>query len=67
MYRGLLILRYDMYTYVNERRCPVEMTDKQMEFFAKLIADKFRNCKTMEEVKQAAEEITKMASIGNGS
>lgn len=38
------------------------MTDKQMEFIANLIADKFEACKTMEEVKKAVEQVRKVAS-----
>jgi hypothetical protein len=38
------------------------MTDKQMEFIANLIADKFESCKTMDEVKKAIESVREMAS-----
>ena len=38
------------------------MTDKQMEFLANLIADKFDKCQTMEEVKKEVINIRYMAS-----
>ena len=38
------------------------MTDRQMEFIANLIADKFEACKTMEEVQKAVEQIRQMAN-----
>jgi len=38
------------------------MTDKQMEFIANLIADKFETCATMEEVKEAIKRVREMAS-----
>ena len=38
------------------------MTDKQMEFIANLIVDKFEACTTMEEVKEAAMQVREMAS-----
>ena len=38
------------------------MTDKQMEVILNLVADKFANCNTMEEVKLAIEEVRNMAS-----
>ena len=38
------------------------MTDKQMEFIANLIADKFAACKTIEEVQTAVKEVRNMAS-----
>ncbi len=37
------------------------MTDKQMEVIINLIADKFANCKTMEEVQKAISELKEMA------
>ncbi len=37
------------------------MTDKQMEVIITLIADKFSNCKTMEEVQKAVNELREMA------
>ena len=37
------------------------MTDKQMEFIANLIADKFEACQTMEDVKKAVEQVREMA------
>ena len=37
------------------------MTDKQMEVILNLVADKFSNCKTMEEVAQAVQEVRDMA------
>ena len=37
------------------------MTDKQMEFIANLIADKFDACATMEEVKKAVQQVREMA------
>ncbi len=37
------------------------MTDKQMEVIISLIADKFANCKTMEEVQEAVNELKEMA------
>ena len=41
------------------------MTDKQMEFIANLIADKFESCDTMEEVKEAVREIREMSMKGS--
>ena len=38
------------------------MTDKQMEFIANLIADKFEACTTMEEVREAAKQVREMVS-----
>ena len=38
------------------------MTDKQMEVILNLVADKFDKCQSMEEVKQALEEVRAMAS-----
>lgn len=38
------------------------MTDKQMEFIANLIADKFEACKNMEEVQEAIKRVREMAS-----
>lgn len=37
------------------------MTDKQMEVILTLVADKFENCKDMEEVKKAIQEVKEMA------
>lgn len=37
------------------------MTDKQMEVILNLVADKFANCKNMEEVQQAIKDIKEMA------
>lgn len=37
------------------------MTDKQMEVILNLVADKFSNCKTMEEVAKAVQELRVMA------
>ena len=37
------------------------MTDKQMEVILNLGADKFSNCKTMEEVAKAVQEVRDMA------
>jgi len=37
------------------------MTDKQMEVILTLVADKFSQCKDMEEVKKAIEEIKELA------
>lgn len=37
------------------------MTDKQMEVILNLVADKFTNCKTMEEVAKAVQEVRDMA------
>ncbi|MCB8575608.1 hypothetical protein L0P28_06905 [Dorea formicigenerans] len=37
------------------------MTDKQMEIILNLVADKFSNCKTMEEVAKAVQEVRDMA------
>ncbi len=37
------------------------MTDKQMEVILMLVADKFANCKDMDEVKKAIEEVKEMA------
>ena len=41
------------------------MTDKQMEFIANLIADKFESCETMEEVKQAVKDVREMSKKGS--
>lgn len=38
-----------------------EMTDKQMEVILNLVADKFANCKNMEEVNKAVQEVRDMA------
>ena len=37
------------------------MTDKQMEVILNLVADKFSNCKNMEEVAKAVQEVRDMA------
>ena len=37
------------------------MTDKQMDVILNLVADKFSNCKTMEEVAKAVQEVRDMA------
>ena len=37
------------------------MTDTQMEVILNLVADKFSNCKTMEEVAKAVQEVRDMA------
>lgn len=37
------------------------MTDKQMEVILNLVADKFSNCKNMEEVAKAVQEVKNMA------
>ena len=37
------------------------MTDKQMEVILNLVADKFSNCKDMEEVAKAVQEVRNMA------
>lgn len=37
------------------------MTDKQIEIILNLVADKFSNCKTMEEVQEAVNELKEMA------
>ena len=37
------------------------MTDKQMEVILNLVADKFQNCKNMEEVEKAVQEVRDMA------
>ena len=37
------------------------MTDKQMEVILNLVADKFSNCKTMEEVAKSVQEVRDMA------
>ena len=37
------------------------MTDKQMEVILNLVADKFSNCKNMEEVAKAVQEVRNMA------
>lgn len=37
------------------------MTDKQLEVILNLVADKFESCKDMEEVKNAIEDVRKMA------
>lgn len=36
------------------------MTDKQMEVILNLVADKFQNCKNMEEVGKAVQEVRDM-------
>jgi hypothetical protein len=36
------------------------MTDKQLEFIMKLVADKIKNCQTIEEAKAAVEELKDM-------
>ena len=36
------------------------MTDKQLEFIIKLVADKIEACKTIEEAKAAVEELKTM-------
>lgn len=36
------------------------MTDKQMEFVANLITDKFESCQTMEEVRDAIKRVREM-------
>ena len=36
------------------------MTDKQLEFIIKLIADKIESCETLEEAKKAVEELKEM-------
>ena len=38
------------------------MTDKQMEFIANLIADKFEACETIEEVKETVKQVREMAA-----
>lgn len=37
------------------------MTDKQMEVILNLVADKFGNCKNMDEVAKAVQEVRDMA------
>ena len=37
------------------------MTDKKMEVILNLVADKFSNCKNMEEVAKAVQEVKDMA------
>lgn len=37
------------------------MTDKQLEVIMHLVADKFENCKDMEEVRKAVKEVREMA------
>lgn len=37
------------------------MTDKQMEVILNLVADKFSNCKNMDEVTKAVQEVRNMA------
>ncbi|MCL2343584.1 MAG: hypothetical protein FWC62_06785 [Firmicutes bacterium] len=39
-----------------------EMTDKQMEVILNLVADKFAACKTIEEVREAIEQVREMAA-----
>ena len=36
------------------------MTDKQLEFIIKLIADKIESCETLEEAKKAVGELKEM-------
>ncbi len=43
------------------------MTDKQMEVILVLVADKFKKCKDMEEVKKAVEEIERLAKKDKSS
>ncbi len=43
------------------------MTDKQMEVILVLVADKFKKCKDMEEVKKAIEEIEYLAKKDKSS
>ena len=38
------------------------MTDKQMQVILNLVADKFRNCNDMTEVKKAIKELEEMAT-----
>ena len=58
--------------FLNFRRKPERlymvniMTDKQMEIILNLVADKFAACETMEEVKEAVEEVKGMASTPSG-
>ncbi|MFP3153139.1 hypothetical protein LQZ18_01650 [Lachnospiraceae bacterium ZAX-1] len=37
------------------------MTDKQIEIILNLVADKFKGCKDMEEVRQAIKDVEDMA------
>jgi hypothetical protein len=46
---------------VRERSNMENMTDKQLEVILNLVADKFQNCKNMEEVEIAVQEIRTMA------
>lgn len=39
----------------------VTMTDKQLEVIMNLVADKFENCRDMEEVRRAIQEVREMA------
>ena len=36
------------------------MTDKQLEFIIKLIADKIKSCETIDEAKYAVEELKEL-------
>ncbi len=38
-----------------------EMTDKQLEVILNLVADKFQNCKDMDDVQKAVQEVKDMA------
>ncbi len=37
------------------------MTDKQLEVILNLVAEKFQNCKNMDEVQKAVQEVKDMA------
>ena len=37
------------------------MTDKQLEVILNLVAEKFQNCKNMDEVQKAIQEVKDMA------
>ena len=50
-------------TYESRGRGNMEnMTDKQMQVILNLVADKFKNCKDMDEVEKAIKELEEMAS-----
>lgn len=67
MYVHMLYYKYSKgrsYEYRGKTGKEVQMeimTDKQMEVILNLVADKFSNCKDMEEVKKAVQEVRDMA------
>lgn len=43
------------------RKMNENMTDKQLDVILNLVADKFSNCKDMDEVQKAVQEVRNMA------